>query len=1179
MDITFPPSQRSTSAHAILRSLADSASMLIWMVDANNVCTYLNQGTAPIIVNFGELDIAAWMEFIHSDDLARVAPLFKSAQDARREYKIEYRIVKTDGSIRWVTGSGAPRFTADGEFIGYVGAVLDISDQRAVLENLAKSEAGYRLLTESSSDVITHHGPDGRLIYVSPSIKNVLGYEPAEVLGTNIYNSVRPDNAEVIRAEVARQVNDGADSRTIEFSKRHKNGHRVWMATRAQVVLDPLTREKIGTVSVSRDVTAERQAKEDLRKREERFRSLTQLSTDWYWETDAQDRFTFISKGMETLWHISTQKLLGKSTFDLVDDAAQPGLLAYSEKIAAREPFKDIRYAVAGVSGERRSHISLSGEPVFEQGDFVGYRGITRDVTGETLVSRRLAELAEENKALIENSLDIMALLDKDGRFLRINGALKDILGYETEEFIGRQYVEFLSPDDRDMTAAVDAGLRTGLNTVQDFETRWIRKDGVIVHLSLGVRWSDDQQLMYATARDVTERHYIRTELQKSKNKLSSILESIGDAFFALDRNWRTTYVNSRTARFIGRTNENLIGRILWEAVPEILDSPVLPYYQRAMETGENIFFEEYYAPSKAWVEVRVYPHEDGLSVFFHDITERRAAESTLRNSERRLRDVIEMTPAGYMLTDASGLLTGINPALSDMCGYTEPELLGRHIGSLLPICPCDGALAIPHGLTIVQGKEGALKHKDGHLVYVLVNANIERDNQGNALSLTAFLTDITERKQTESRLVRLATHDTLTGLPNRTQLNHRLGQILAATHAPDSVAVMFIDLDRFKEVNDSMGHEPGDVLLCAVADRLSEIMRPTDIIARQGGDEFIAVASCSNGEKSAQKIATKLLASLKTPFDIKGQEVHVSASIGISMFPKDAGSQEVLLQHADTAMYRAKAAGRNAYCFFQAEMNVEAKLRMTLEQALHRALERQEFELHYQPRVDLTSLQVIGMEALIRWNHPELGCLSPAQFIPIAEERGLIKAIGRWVLEKACMDTRHLIDDYGHDLRVSVNLSARQLQCADLMEQVLGALKKAELPANLLELELTESAIIEDMEVSTRMLKDLKKLGILLSVDDFGTGYSALAYLQRFPLDILKLDRSFINEQIDGKQNAKFIRAFIDLAHTLNLSVVAEGVETGEILKFLRTAACDEGQGYYFSKPLPLDEFRGFLC
>lgn len=1160
-----------------LRQIADSAKMLVWMTDIDNVFIYLNPSASALFNKRAKISISTWVRFVHPDDTARLLRVFKQAKTARQEYQVEYRIVKSDGSIRWMMGCAAPRFAADGEFEGFNGTILDITERYEAQERLAKSEAAYRLLTENSTDLISHHAPDGTLLYVSPSVKRVLGYEPVELVGTNLFEHMHPDDIEVVRKEVRGQIKSGSEIGLMEFRKRHKDGRYVWLGSKARVLLDRVTNESIGTVSVTRDITFERQAKEELRTREERFRGLTNLSSDWYWETDENHRFTFVSEGLQRLSGLTPEHVLGKTRFDLAFTVDQPGLKEYAEKTTGREPFKDIRYGTVSAKGLVR-YANISGEPIFDNGVFKGYRGVGRDMTQEIEVAEKLAQLAKENKALVENSLDIMVMCSPEGLVLRVNEAVRDILGYPPEELIGRHYAELVAPEEREITRAMNAGLRTGGNTVRDFENRCVHKNGSVVHLSWSVRLSDDKKFTYATARDVTGRYRAQAALQQSKDRLNIVLESIGDAFFAVDRDWRITYANRKAAQFAGIALDAAIGKIVWEVAPNILHASVFPHYWKAMETGMPAFFETYFEPNEVWLEVRVYPHNEGLSVYFHDVTERHVAESAIRNSEQRFREVIEMTPAGYILADAQARLIEVNPALCALSGYAREELIGQGIDKLFPDPPCGGAFAVKGGPTAVHAKEVVLHHKQGHPVHVLINVNIKRDDEGNGVSLTAFLTDITERKQAEARLQQLATHDTLTGLPNRVLLTERLQQMMDDVRGTESVAVMFIDLDRFKEVNDSMGHKRGDILLREVGHRLQRNLRPEDIIARLGGDEFVVAAHCSKGASSAVKIAEKLLAALAAPVDIAGQEVFVGASIGISMFPQDAQHKEVLYQNADTAMYRAKAAGRNGYRFFEAEMSVEARTRMALEHSLPRALERNEFELHYQPRIDLKTMSIVGMEALIRWNHPQLGRVPPLQFIPLAEEKGLIEPIGRWVLEEACAQTRALIDRYQRPLCVSVNLSARQLRCKDIVAQVEACLKKTGLPPQLLELELTESTLIEDMDVSAEVLHDLKTLGILLSVDDFGTGYSGLAYLRRFPLDTLKLDRSFVIQDDDAGSSFRFIKAFVDLAHALNLSVVAEGVETNETLLFLRQAACDEAQGYLFAKPLPLEGLDMYL-
>ncbi|MGV3743002.1 MAG: sensor domain-containing protein, partial [Burkholderiaceae bacterium] len=544
----------------------------------------------------------------------------------------------------------------------------------------------------------------------------------------------------------------------------------------------------------------------------------------------------------------------------------------------------------------------------------------------------------------------------------------------------------------------------------------------------------------------------------------------------------------------------------------------------------------------------------------------------------QRLREMIEMTPAGYILIDSQANILEANLALCKMSGFSREELIGSSYTRLFSSFPGANMLFNRGAINWIHGREGTFRHKDGHTAHALINANVKRDCHGNALAVTAFLTEITERKHTEARLEQLATHDILTGLPNRTFLNMRLQEFLDKARKDESVAVMFIDLDRFKEVNDTLGHDPGDALLREVAQRLQSIMRPSDMVARLGGDEFIVVANCTHGRQAASVVAGKLLSALKSPFTVANQEVFVTASVGISLFPHDGESKEILFKNADMAMYSAKAAGRNNFRFFESEMSEAASVRMKLESALHRALSRDEFELHYQPRINLNTMEVVGVETLIRWNHPELGRVPPLQFIPIAEETGIIEPIGHWVLQQSCRQVRELIDRTGRQLRLSVNVSARQLKSEMLVRQVESILREAGLPSHLLELELTETALMEDMDISAEILRGLKTLGVMLAVDDFGTGYSGLAYLQRFPLDVLKLDRTFVNENAEGAKNLKFIKAFLDLAHALNLSVVAEGVETLDILNVLLEFSCDEGQGYLFARPMPADELETFL-
>lgn len=559
------------------------------------------------------------------------------------------------------------------------------------------------------------------------------------------------------------------------------------------------------------------------------------------------------------------------------------------------------------------------------------------------------------------------------------------------------------------------------------------------------------------------------------------------------------------------------------------------------------------------------------------DITERKRQENTLR----KLSQVVEQSPTAVILTDPQGNIEYANPKFTQTTGYSLTEIHGKN-PRLLKSGETSTEEYRDLWTTITAGREwhGEFhnKRKDGSLFWEHASISPVRNEAGDISHFLAIKEDITDRKRYEEQLQHLATHDNLTGLANRALLQDRLEQsILFAKRSGRLVAALLLDLDRFKIINDSLGHSFGDRLLQIAADRLRESVRGADTVARLGGDEFVILLAEVANEEDVGKVAKKILDRLTAPFQIADREITVTASLGISIYPQDGEDEETLIRNADIAMYQAKEEG-NAFRLYAPEMNIVVHEAMEMETDLRRALDRGELLLHYQPKIDLDSGKITGAEALVRWQHPVRGMIAPGMFIPLAEETGLILPIGEWVLENICLQIKSWQTQGFPLVPIAANLSARQFRNDELVATIQRILQDTGLPPHLLELELTESMIMRNVQTAAETMQELNALGVSLALDDFGTGYSSLNYLRRFPVDCLKIDRSFISDVADDPSAAAVATSIIAIAHSLGLQAVAEGVETEEQLEFLRQCACDSYQGYLYSAPLAVEEFTAML-
>lgn len=522
------------------------------------------------------------------------------------------------------------------------------------------------------------------------------------------------------------------------------------------------------------------------------------------------------------------------------------------------------------------------------------------------------------------------------------------------------------------------------------------------------------------------------------------------------------------------------------------------------------------------------------------------------------------------------------NRAFTDMTGYSHNEVMGLSPRFLLGADRNQPELdRLRHCMRSGGSGRVILRNyrKDGSMFWNEVAVAAVHDEEGKIAHFISVFNDVTDRKRYEAALEHQANHDSLTGLPNRNLLQDRLSHAIHQAHREgDKLAVLMLDLDQFKRVNDGLGHNVGDILIQKVAARMRDCVRESDTVARLGGDEFMILTAGVKDERSVASLAQKILKQFERKIDINGHEIIASASVGIAIYPRDGENGDELFRNADTAMYRAKELGRNGFQFYSSEMNNRVRERLNIEQSLREALPRGELSLWYQPKLDLTSGQVWSAEALIRWHHPHNGMISPGDFIPVAEETGLILPIGAWVIEEATRQIGQWRGQEQREVRVAINISAHQFSHGKLAEQITQTLDSLSLRPELLTIEVTETAIMTQMEVTVRQLQALRDKGVLVALDDFGTGYSSLTYLKHFPIDILKIDRSFVVDITKDAQSGAIVETIINLAHNLNMRVVAEGVETQEQLAFLQAHGCDGIQGYLFSKPLPAKEFSTFL-
>lgn len=834
------------------------------------------------------------------------------------------------------------------------------------------------------------------------------------------------------------------------------------------------------------------------------------------------------------------------------------------------------------------------------------------DITARRRVELSMVERERYWAGVVKAVPDIVFIKDmRRQKFVYSNRSLAQMLGYdETDERVrDADYRDrLLHPDDVEQMQ-INRNLQQVLTNeaVQETRLRWRHIDGDWRWHSLRVkvlsRLPDGRvRQIIGIVRDIHEQTEATQQLRTSEQRYRLLAENISDVIWATDTRFRLDYISPSVTRMLGYRPEELIrtgfkdvvtgpayirfiSTVLRDLSPR-LDNPNeaaklrLEGYHR-QTTVDCIKADGHKCPT----EVRLSLMWDGEGRFLgllgiaRDISEQRRTENRLRMAAT----VFENTTGAILVMDPAGYVVQVNENFIQITGYESRQIVDQTPEMLA--WSVQDAPFYPAVLDILreQGRwEGEIwmRRHNGEKFPAWAGITAVQDNDGDLVSYVCFFVDISERKASEARIETLAYYDLLTGLPNRTLFQDRIRTALQlAERRNEWVVVLFLDLDRFKPINDTLGHAAGDVMLKEVARRLSGCVRDSDTVARMGGDEFtILLPGQETREKAmaaAIHVAEKILAVLAPAFVLQEREFFISASIGLALYPQDGAEPNALLKNADTAMYHAKSIGKDTFQFYQAEMNARALERVSLESDLRHALQDELLELHYQPQFDCVSGRLTGAEALLRWNHPQRGAISPAVFVPIAEEIGLIAALGDWVMDRACCQMASWQKAGSPLPRLSINLSARQFTEGSLALQVGDVLRRHGLTPGSIELELTESVLLQDVDETMQTLKALKKLGVAIAVDDFGTGYSSLNYLKDFPIDTLKIDRSFIQAMHEDSRDTLLAQAIVAMGRSLQLRVIAEGVETQEQLALLVGFQCDEAQGYLLARPMAADHLE----
>jgi len=1100
------------------------------------------------------------------------------------------------GLSLWESGLPEPRVNLSSTL------VLIATWMLAVLSGRMYDAGTEWWLSGSSFQKAFDHSPTGmalvsprlKVLYVNDTLAEMLGRPRSSLTGASLQNLVAAEDWEEVAADHQRLLAGEKQVERGEYLFERANGSAFWASVSAGIVTDRRNRVAFIIDQVV-DLTPVQRAEQALRESEARFRGITENSTAVTFIIDLKRRISYLNPAFLKLLSVGAEDAIGADPTTFMHERDHVEFVKVLERSQQRP--------AAPIALPYLRLLTPSGHWVFLDAkitglyDTPGIEGAVvngQEITGQVQAERALRRSETRFAALFETSRDAILLTrSSDGIALDFNEAFTELTGHQRDSGLGRPSSDLLRvADGNDLGHFFE--MLEAENHVVDLETVVITADGRARESSLSGRYAelDGELCVVVVLRDISSRRRTEAALRESEDKFAKVFHRSPDAMLITRlADDLIIDVNDNFVALLERPRAELVGHGAHELESRLPLADIRNHWaalsddqdERGEDSGgyatAELTLNGPSGPIPALVSTTVVDIQgDPCAItLIKDMRELRQAQELVAESEARFRGAFESAPIGMMLVAADGRITQVNRTLCELLDRDASSLIDVAAESLL--VAEDRETFDIHRLALMAGEadedSDEARYLTGSGAEIITNRHmvVQRNTDDTPLHLIIQIADITEMKQSQERMERLAFYDTLTDLANRRLFADRLEQaVRQALRHGRPAALLYLDLDNFKRVNDTLGHEAGDALLKIVAERLHTCVRDEDTVARPGGDEFTILLQEVQDARAAGKVARKILRRLQEPIVLGSHEVRVTTSIGVTLTPDDGTDPATLTKNADLAMYRAKERGRDNYQFFAEEMNTRAMERLLLENDLRSSLANDGFELHYQPKVRISSGEVVGLEALLRWKHPTRGLLQPEQFMQIAEESGLIVELGQWVLQHACQDAARIRSASALPLHVAVNLSARQFSDPSLPKTVSAALVAAKLDPGCLELEITETMLMGDVDDAISTLGALRKLGVSLSIDDFGTGYSSLNYLKRLPIDLIKVDRSFVSDIPDSADDMAITAAVIAMAHQLNLAVVAEGVETRTQAEFLEEQGCEYGQGYLYGRPCGID-------